>query len=174
MNDTFGNTWKKIRSHLPDDHFEYPRSNCEDPTIDGTIPCRDCERRKRRWFRHSVAIPWTIALVLLAFSITLELSSARIKESISKDYWTETDFRELSCLPVLQHALSADARWSETVKETPATTKSVRFTAGLRYNEDHALIRTEHPGKPEYVGPPTPELDAAWHDLMGGVFEVLQ
>lgn len=57
----------------------------------------------------------------------------------------------------------------ETVKkEIPATTKRVRFTAGLRYNEQQELVRPVHPDLPEYVGTPSPEVDAAWKDLMGG------
>lgn len=58
---------------------------------------------------------------------------------------------------------------SETVgKEIPATTKRVRFTAGLVYDENRELVRTHHPDQPEFVGTPTPEVDAAWDDLMGG------
>lgn len=58
----------------------------------------------------------------------------------------------------------------ETVgKEIPATTKRVRFTAGLVYNENRELVRTHHPDQPEFVGMPTPEVDAAWDDLMGGL-----
>jgi hypothetical protein len=53
-------------------------------------------------------------------------------------------------------------------KEIPAVTKQVRFNAGLRYNERHELVRTGNSGQPEYVGDPTPELDAAWDELMGG------
>ncbi|KAB8072075.1 hypothetical protein BDV29DRAFT_158911 [Aspergillus leporis] len=54
-------------------------------------------------------------------------------------------------------------------KEIPAVTKQVRFNAGLRYNERHELVRTGNSGQPEYVGDPTPELDAAWDELMGAV-----
>lgn len=57
----------------------------------------------------------------------------------------------------------------ETVKkEIAPVSKKIRFTAGLRYNESRDLVRTVHPGLPEYVGTPTLELDAAWEDLIGG------
>lgn len=54
-------------------------------------------------------------------------------------------------------------------KEIAPISKTVRFTAGLRYDESRELVRTSHPGLPDYVGTPTPELDAAWEDLMGGM-----
>ena len=94
MNESFGKTWKKMKNHLPGEGFEHHRSYLEHPTTEETIPCRDCERRRRRWVRHSVAIPWTIALALLAFCITLELSSARLRPCVPKDYWAATDFGE--------------------------------------------------------------------------------
>ena len=36
------------------------------------------------------------------------------------------------------------------------------------YNEQQELVRPAHGNEPEYVGTPTPELDAAWHNLLGG------
>jgi hypothetical protein len=54
-------------------------------------------------------------------------------------------------------------------KEILAETVEVRFTAGLLYNEHRELYRPTAPGRPEYVGTPTPELDAAWENLVGGM-----
>ncbi|GAD95132.1 metallopeptidase MepB [Paecilomyces variotii No. 5] len=52
-------------------------------------------------------------------------------------------------------------------KEVTGETLEVRFTAGLLYDENRELYRPTAPGRPEYVGTPTPELDAAWKDLVG-------
>jgi hypothetical protein len=42
------------------------------------------------------------------------------------------------------------------------------FTAALDYNNpNHTLQRTPSP-KPHYVGPPNPEIDQAWEDIVGG------
>ncbi|KAL8748536.1 MAG: hypothetical protein Q9184_007231 [Pyrenodesmia sp. 2 TL-2023] len=59
--------------------------------------CRECEYRRQRWFRHSVAIPWIISFALLTFCIALELSSARSQARNSAGYWKETDFGEMAC-----------------------------------------------------------------------------
>ena len=58
---------------------------------------------------------------------------------------------------------------TETVKiEVPAISKQVHFTAGLKYNDNQELYRPTYPNQPEYVGEPSPEMDAAWDDLIGG------
>ena len=51
-------------------------------------------------------------------------------------------------------------------KEVPATLKQVQFNATLKYNEDHKVYRPVT--QPSYVGPPSPEIDAAWDEIMGG------
>jgi hypothetical protein len=51
-------------------------------------------------------------------------------------------------------------------REVLATFKQVQFNATLKYNEDHKVYR--HITQPAYVGLPTPEIDAAWQELMGG------
>lgn len=52
-------------------------------------------------------------------------------------------------------------------KELSPTTKPVRFTAGLLYNQEKELYRPIYPNSPQYVGVPTPEMDEAWEDLIG-------
>jgi hypothetical protein len=44
----------------------------------------------------------------------------------------------------------------------------VQFSGGLELNETGKLHRIVDPERPQYVGPPTPEIDAAWDDLMLG------
>ncbi|KAE8163768.1 hypothetical protein BDV40DRAFT_299112 [Aspergillus tamarii] len=45
--------------------------------------------------------------------------------------------------------------------------KQVRFDAKLKYNESHQLYRPVT--LPAYVGEPTPDIDAAWKDLLGAI-----
>ena len=62
----------------------------------------------------------------------------------------------------------SDRRYSPKVpakREIPATSKQVRFTAGLRFNESGQLYRPVDPTRPVYVGTPTAEMDTAWEDL---------
>ncbi|PYH90867.1 hypothetical protein BO71DRAFT_486736 [Aspergillus ellipticus CBS 707.79] len=105
-------------------------------------PCRHCESRRKyrylRWLVYSIT-----PMVLILFGIF-----ANHKTYSSKAYWTSTEFVAVK-------------------KELPQTTKQVRFTATLQYNASHQLYRPIDPSRPQYVGKPSPELDAAWKNFLG-------
>lgn len=47
--------------------------------------------------------------------------------------------------------------------------KKVKFTGNLVYDENETLVRTgARLGTPGYTGPPSPEVDSAWEDLLEG------
>ena len=50
-------------------------------------------------------------------------------------------------------------------REISATWKEVEFTTGLMFDETGGLEHIVDPELPAYVGRPTPEMDALWHDL---------
>lgn len=47
----------------------------------------------------------------------------------------------------------------------------VWFTGGLHYTKEGHLYREIIEGEPQYVGAPTPEIDAAWDQLLKGRLE---
>jgi len=55
-------------------------------------------------------------------------------------------------------------------RSTSYLRKKVYFTSGLKYNDKQELYRPVYPGIPQYVGEPSPELDTAWENLLGGKF----
>ena len=54
--------------------------------------------------------------------------------------------------------------------EIPLKTKEVRFTGGLRIVEGVGLIRETDPSLPAFVGAPSPNIDAAWEDIVNRPF----
>jgi hypothetical protein len=63
---------------------------------------------------------------------------------------------------------NSDCVYSPTepaTREIPTTLKEVKFTAGLKFNESGGLELIIDPALPAYVGTPTPEMDALWHEL---------
>jgi hypothetical protein len=54
-------------------------------------------------------------------------------------------------------------------REIPATSKQIKFTGGLRYNETKQLYRQIEHGIPDYAGIPTPAVDSAWHELISSM-----
>lgn len=47
--------------------------------------------------------------------------------------------------------------------------QEVMFTNALQYNETSKEYYREHdPGEEQYVGKPSPEIDEAWEELLGG------
>jgi hypothetical protein len=51
-------------------------------------------------------------------------------------------------------------------REISPTLKEVTFTGGLKISKDIGLYRDVDPTKPIYVGLPSPEIDAAWAELV--------
>jgi hypothetical protein len=46
----------------------------------------------------------------------------------------------------------------------------VTFKSALRYNEtSKTYYREQDPDQPQYVGPPSPAIDHAWEELLGGM-----
>lgn len=49
----------------------------------------------------------------------------------------------------------------------------IKFKGGFRYNETSQTYYREHdPAEPQYIGPPSPEIDQAWEELLGGMWNV--
>ncbi|KAK1501471.1 hypothetical protein CTAM01_05695 [Colletotrichum tamarilloi] len=48
--------------------------------------------------------------------------------------------------------------------------ETVRFTGGLHFYKNGTLYREVIEGQPQYVGPPSPEIDAAWKSLLKGQY----
>ncbi|KAK0368115.1 hypothetical protein CLIM01_14532 [Colletotrichum limetticola] len=46
--------------------------------------------------------------------------------------------------------------------------ETVSFTGGLHFYKNGSLYREIIEGQPQYVGPPSPEIDAAWKNLLKG------
>lgn len=45
----------------------------------------------------------------------------------------------------------------------------VKFKGAFRYNESsNTYYRVHDPAEPQYIGPPSPEIDKAWEDLLDG------
>ncbi|KAK0378842.1 hypothetical protein CLIM01_03813 [Colletotrichum limetticola] len=82
-------------------------------------------------------------LVIALFVLHTRVASARIDSGFLKGFPTE--------LGVLA---------SETV----------RFTGGLHFYKNGTLYREVIEGQPQYVGPPSPEIDAAWKSLLKGQY----
>ena len=47
--------------------------------------------------------------------------------------------------------------------------KKVKFTGGLKFDENGTTYRAVDPGKTQYVGEPSPQLDHAWRSLIRGI-----
>jgi hypothetical protein len=54
--------------------------------------------------------------------------------------------------------------------EITPSLRQIRFTSGLKYNENHTLYRTFDPNGPKFVGTPSTEIDDAWFDIMGSTY----
>ncbi|PNS14045.1 Protein sel-1 1 [Sphaceloma murrayae] len=91
-------------------------------------------------------VPWLLCLALsVALGVTILRSS---RQCDRQDFW-----RPHELIPA--------------TRDLPDTLHDVQFDAILRYNESHKLYRVIT--DPPFVGRPSPEIDAAWKDMMGSI-----
>ncbi|KAK1755404.1 hypothetical protein QBC47DRAFT_360330 [Echria macrotheca] len=60
-----------------------------------------------------------------------------------------------------------DSEFATVTKELPPVYREELFEPTLRFNTSHRIYRPHL--TPDYVGTPTPEIDAAWEELIGAV-----
>ncbi|KAJ5113792.1 hypothetical protein N7456_002326 [Penicillium angulare] len=110
--------------------------------------CHQCESYQRLRLLAVVFQILSAALSILCIGLAVAFASSRNR--VLAGYWNPTDLKTVQ-------------------NEIPAVPKQIRFSAGLRYNESHELVRTGSSGRKEYVGDPSPELESAWEEIMGAV-----
>lgn len=58
--------------------------------------------------------------------------------------------------------MATEPAWSKVELE------KIRFTTGIYFDDKGNAYRNEHPNMNRFIGAPTPEMDAAWEELIGG------
>jgi hypothetical protein len=116
----------------------------------------------RRLLRSN--IPWIISTISLFVYILFftQFKSPVHKEKINVA-WSPTDVGKLSTKKFKPSGLTFKVYARHLIDESMKT-----FTTGLDYNNtNHTLQHTPSDGL-KYVGPPGPEIDAAWEAIAGG------
>lgn len=134
------------------DHLEKSRENSV---------CLNCSHRRGPQPLCQKVSLWILCFVSIIAN--LYLSMALIQTSKQNGYWRASDFSKH--LHWLSRRIALNSKVTSR-KEIPAASKSVRFTATLKFNESHELYRPVT--DPAYVGNPNPQIDEAWDNLMGG------
>jgi hypothetical protein len=122
------------------------------------------DARARRRLPWTVIVPWVLCLVLFVGILV----QASILVSPSRGYWSRNELGSLVFIHIVIN--NSYPRTGIAQREVPAITKQIRFTGGLRYNESKQLYRQIEPGIPNYAGVPTPEIDAAWHEIISSMY----
>ncbi|TGO16132.1 hypothetical protein BPAE_0517g00030 [Botrytis paeoniae] len=86
-------------------------------------------------------------LIIALFVLHGRLADAQINNGFLKGFTTELD-------PI----------------KSVISEQTVRFTGGLHYHKNGTLYRETIEGEPQYVGNPSPEIDAAWNQLLKGQY----
>ncbi|THV45576.1 hypothetical protein BGAL_0473g00050 [Botrytis galanthina] len=86
-------------------------------------------------------------LIVALFVLHGRLSQAQVNSGFLKGFTTELD-------PI----------------KSVISEQTVRFTGGLHYHKNGTLYREAIEGEPQYVGSPSPEIDAAWNQLLKGQY----
>lgn len=147
-----------LGSSLREKLFSYQRI-VESPNDDETLELADVlgsrkqkSGRSQIWLLISIALNafLAIAVIVLYGKYQSLLTASAVSPTGSYETGFATDF--------------------EPVKAALRTVPGPNHGA-LSYNETTKLIDHHHtPGAPRYFGVPSPEIDAAWHDLVQGEF----
>lgn len=104
-----------------------------------------------RQSRAGVVVPWILSLLFAVISIILYFqprATVTCPSQSSFDEGFSTDFQ--------------DAKPAVSLEERI-------FDGSLYFNESSQLVEMEtNPNLPQFVGPPSPEIDLAWHNLLRG------
>jgi len=112
---------------------------------DENSPPFQIKRRPKWHFNFSIVLPWILCVILSALLVMTQIlhKIPRIHDTFEAGFDTEFAFS------------------NETMG-----LKRVRFTSDIQVDPNGTLYLSQNPNGPQYVGPPTPEIDQAWEDLL--------
>ncbi|PVH73088.1 hypothetical protein DL98DRAFT_659645 [Cadophora sp. DSE1049] len=116
-----------------------------DPSPTETTSASWSKESKRKLQIH-LGLPWLLSLILLV-TVILQWRLMRPMDCQQVTFWKDYEIE--------------GAR-----REVVPKLKEVNFTGGLKIQPGVGLYRDQHPDLPTYVGPPSPEIDAAWLKLI--------
>ncbi|EXJ58084.1 hypothetical protein A1O7_05508 [Cladophialophora yegresii CBS 114405] len=130
--------------------FESTASRASSETVrdlsDSEQPLKHTRSKKRKCVQLQQAFPWLLSGFML-FALILQHWRHQSRQCVPVGYWGSSD------LEIAQ-------------REVPERTLQVQFSGGLKWDETSHLIREIDPTIPDYGGIPTPEIDAAWQELI--------
>lgn len=114
------------------------------------FPFLQSRARPKSYLR--VAGPWIASTIILTIGSTYLLFQQRTE-------WAQCFATASSAFETDLHDAHPHVAYEERV-----------FSGKLWFNEETQLVyRDVDPAEPQYFGPPTPEMDAAWDDLLRGI-----
>jgi Mycotoxin biosynthesis protein UstYa len=123
----------------------------------------DEERNRSRSHRFwSSNIPWIITTIVLSIYII----ATSIYHKRTTTLCNPTDLRKQLSTFLCQIIFLTDVAIARPYIEESFRT----MTAGLDYHTPNGTLQATPAPGPRYVGPPSPEIDAAWMELAGSKF----
>ncbi|KAH8647913.1 hypothetical protein BX600DRAFT_443251 [Xylariales sp. PMI_506] len=123
---------------------EEERETCLDPDTEGLGLDYPSPSRRTAWSQSTI---WLVIMLTLVGFITGYISRGSPTldtESFERGYSTDLELAKSS---IRVHG--------------------VRFTGGLKYDDNGTLYRNHPPDQKQYVGQPSSELDSAWEEIIG-------
>ncbi|KAK3312965.1 hypothetical protein B0H66DRAFT_538051 [Apodospora peruviana] len=107
-------------------------------------------------------LPWLISLFMTLLLVKQAALISIAHDSCSKCIWKEFEISKSTTPKTLNRPKQRRA----ARRQIPLTTTHVKFTGGLKILDGVGLVREIDSTLPAYVGTPSPELDAAWEDIV--------
>jgi hypothetical protein len=168
-------SYHNLRLSFSDDEDELKPMPMENPSWIGILGKRVCFGSPR--WRLPSYWPWILAtfvFAILSFELHFQTTGA-LPTRCKQQLWMKSELglsNIFLLFPPQFHCLrSVETSVSNTLAESARELieyVQLEFTGGIEEDENGHLYRAKPPGQPQFVGPPSPEIDAAWLDLMKG------
>jgi hypothetical protein len=126
--------------------------------------------RQRYYKNERRVLPWVTATVIFATStlgLLVYIATAWRYYQPSQFGSFETGFHtDLGMLFKYLHSITLLIEILLEPAKPAIEAKRVQFTGELKFHENGTMYRDWADGEPRYFGPPTPEIDKAWDDLL--------
>lgn len=145
--------------------FRLSYDRIEDDESKSTIPSPVWQiSLKDKRLRDSRALPWAISSVLTLVLLWLMFEKHQIVRG--EQLWGSYENGFVTDISMTNPSFANPYQFYSPAAAASARLRHVRFHSSFWVDDDDMWHMTTNSSEPRYVGPPSPEVDQAWEDIL--------